>query len=190
MMSHMVPAGFELRPLESHQDDRGSFTEVFRESWWPGVEPVQWNVVRSTAGTLRGLHVHVVHQDVYILAQGSATLGLRDVRNGSPTEGCAVTVRLTGSELTVAVIPRGVLHGIVFDEPSLLVVGVTSYYDPADDIECLWSDPALGIDWPQPPTVISERDAAAPPLSVVLEQLQLWQPIGGEPSSQAPARGA
>jgi len=175
----VLPAGFQLRGLEGHSDPRGSFTEVFRESWWPGVAPVQWSVVRSASGTLRGLHVHVVHQDVYILADGSATLGLRDVRAGSPTEGVATTVRLTGAELQVAVIPHGVLHGVVFDEPSLLFVGVTAYYDPADDFACRWSDPALGIAWPSEPTLISERDAAAPSLSAVLEQLRPWQPIGG-----------
>lgn len=180
VLSATLPAGVERRSLSGHTDARGTFTEAFRESWWAGVAPVQWNVVRSAAGTLRGLHLHVVHQDVYILAEGSATLGLRDVRAGSPTEGISATLRLTGADLQVTVIPPGVLHGVVFDEPSLLFVGVTAYYDPADDIACRWSDPALGIDWPREPTLISDRDASAPPLSDVLEQLHTWQPIGGE----------
>ena len=179
VISTGLPAGFQLRRVEGHSDARGSFTEAFRESWWPGLAPVQWNVARSAAGALRGLHVHVVHQDVYILAEGAATLGLRDVRAGSPTEGVGAIVELNGRDLHVAVIPQGVLHGVVFREDSLLFVGVTAYYDPADDIACRWSDPALGIDWPLEPTLISERDASAPPLSDVLEQLQPWQPIGG-----------
>ncbi len=180
VVSTALPAGFQLRRLEGHSDARGTFTEAFRTSWWPGVEPVQWNVVKSAAGALRGLHVHVVHKDVYILAEGSATLGLRDVRAGSPTEGVAATVELIGTDLQVAVIPQGVLHGVVFHEASLLFVGVTTYYDPTDDVACRWSDPALGIEWPREPTLISERDASAPPLSDVLEQLQPWQPIGAE----------
>src|SRR3972149_1059 len=48
-----LPAGVRLLPLQMNRDDRGVFTEVFRRSWDTGIEPVQWNFVRSQAGGLR-----------------------------------------------------------------------------------------------------------------------------------------
>ena len=54
-----LPAGVVVRPLESHVDDRGTFTELYRQEWATGVSPIQWNAVRSDGGVLRGVHVHL-----------------------------------------------------------------------------------------------------------------------------------
>lgn len=66
-----LPRGVALRPFTTHHDERGSFTEVFREEWDTGVRPVQWNAVSSEAGVLRGVHVHVRHDDYLILLRGA-----------------------------------------------------------------------------------------------------------------------
>ncbi|MCH8346086.1 MAG: dTDP-4-dehydrorhamnose 3,5-epimerase family protein, partial [Chloroflexi bacterium] len=71
-----LPAGVHLRPLQANEDDRGVFTEVFRKVWDTGVDPVQWNFVTSRAGVLRGVHVHVRHDDYLILVKGRASVGL------------------------------------------------------------------------------------------------------------------
>ena len=182
----VLPAGVELHPLQRHLDHRGSFTEVFREEWSDGVEPVQWNFVRSAAGVMRGVHVHVVHDDVVIALEGRVTLGLRDVREASPTHGLTAAIDLSGAAPAVAVIPHGVVHGLLFSEATTLLVGVTSYYDPADDLECAWSDPDLAIPWPATPTLVSDRDQAAPPFSALLERIRPWQPfVLDEPNSGA-----
>lgn len=172
-----LPAGVRLHPLQSHVDDRGSMTEVFREEWGAGVRPVQWNFFRSAAGALRGVHVHVVHDDVAIPLEGRVTLGLRDVREASPTYGLSIALDLSGEARSFVVIPRGVLHGFLFHEATTLLVGVTSYYDPADDVPCLWSDPELGVPWPAVPSVVSDRDRTAPPFSELLERIRPWQPF-------------
>src|SRR3989304_9839168 len=82
-----LPAGVRLLPLQMNRDDRGVFTEVFRRSWDTGIEPVQWNFVRSQAGVLRGGHVHVRPVDYLIVLEGRASIGLRDLRRGSPPGG-------------------------------------------------------------------------------------------------------
>jgi dTDP-4-dehydrorhamnose 3,5-epimerase-like enzyme len=51
-----------------NRDLRGNLTELFREEWQCGVEPVQWNVARSARGSLRGVHVHALHDDPIVLA--------------------------------------------------------------------------------------------------------------------------
>src|SRR4051812_14024847 len=82
-----LPDGVALRPLDMNRDSRGSFTEVFREEWDTGISPVQWNIVSSEAGTLRGVHVHIRHDDYLTTLRGRASVGLRDLRRGSPAQG-------------------------------------------------------------------------------------------------------
>ena len=175
-----LPAGVRLQPLQSHRDHRGSLTEVFREEWGLGAEPVQWNFVRSAASTMRGVHVHVVHDDVVIVLEGQMTLGLRDVREASPTNGMPAALDLSDGAPMVAVIPHGVIHGFFFRGPATVLIGATRYYDPADDVECLWSDPSLGIPWPAVPTLVSDRDRAAPPFSALLDRIRPWQPFASD----------
>jgi len=163
-----LPAGVVLRPLQMQVDERGIFAEFFRESWEIGVAPVQWNAVSSVAGVLRGVHVHVIHADYLLLLQGRASIGLRDLRRDSPTEGLAALVELRGAELATLTIPPGVAHGFFFHEPSLHIYAVSAYWDPADELGCNWADPALEIPWPMTSAIISERDAALPPLSEVI----------------------
>ncbi|HEY7705195.1 MAG TPA: dTDP-4-dehydrorhamnose 3,5-epimerase family protein [Acidimicrobiia bacterium] len=164
--------------LTMFPDDRGVFTELYRESWGVGVSPVQWNVVRSNRGVLRGVHVHPTHDDYLTVVSGRATVGLRDLRRASPTEGIATTVDLAGEALSSIVIPHGVAHGFLFHEPSIHVYAVSHYWDTDDELACVWSDPDLGIDWPFEPTYISERDAEAQTFSQLLAVLEPLQPIG------------
>ena len=165
-----------------HHDPRGAVTEVFRESWETGIAPVQWNVVRSEAGVLRGVHVHVRHDDYLILLDGRALVGLRDLRPHSPTSGRTCLFEMRGDELAALTIPPGVAHGFYFPEAAVHLYAVSEYWDPADELGCHWADPALEIPWPAEPAILSTRDAAAPPLSVLLRQLESRQ------ETAAPAR--
>jgi dTDP-4-dehydrorhamnose 3,5-epimerase len=178
-----LPAGVRLRPLATHADPRGSFTEVFREEWEVGVEPVQWNVVRSAAGVLRGVHVHPRHGDYFLVVGGRALVGLRDLRRGSPTEGLSALVELRGDALAALTIPPGVAHGFYLPEPSIHLYSVSHYWDPADELGCHWRDPALGIPWPCTEPLLSPRDAEAAPLADLLSELEPWQPIAGPPAA-------
>lgn len=166
-----LPEGVSVVELRGHPDDRGRFTEVFRREWDLGVDPVQWNVVRSEAGVLRGVHVHPRHDDYLTVLAGRATVGLRDLRPGSPTADRAATVELNGERPAAIVIPHGVAHGFYFHEPSLHAYAVSHYWDPDDELACRWDDPEVGIEWPEPPRLVSERDASAPPLAELRARL-------------------
>ena len=102
MLLPLLPGGTLLRPLEAHADERGVFTELYRLEWETGVAPIQWNAVRSEAGVLRGVHVHIKHDDYLTLPYGRAVVGLRDLRQGSPTEGLSALVELRGDDPVVA----------------------------------------------------------------------------------------
>jgi dTDP-4-dehydrorhamnose 3,5-epimerase len=166
-----LPLGVRRIPFVHHPDTRGSLFEMFRASSEAGFTPVQWNVVRSHAGVLRGVHVHAVHSDYLVLVEGSALVGLRDLRSDSPTEGRAALVELRGDTSGALVVPPGVAHGFYFPEPSLHVYGVSHYWDPADELGCHWADPALGIPWPDVRPLLSDRDASAGTLGALRDAL-------------------
>lgn len=172
-----LPEGTFVHSLEPHLDERGSFTELFRAEWPTGVAPIQWNAVRSGEGVLRGVHVHLRHDDYLTVLVGRAAVGLRDLRRGSPSEGLSALVELRGDRPAALVIPHGVAHGFYFPEPSLHVYAVTEYWDLEDELSCRWDDPALEIPWPVDSAQVSERDAASPPLQALLDQLEPSQPI-------------
>ncbi len=173
----LLPAGTLLRPLEPHLDERGSFTELFRAEWETGVSPIQWNAVRSEAGVLRGVHVHLSHYDYLTVPAGRADVGLRDLRHGSPTHGLTALIELGEERPAALVIPPGVAHGFYFHEPSLHVYAVSEYWNPDDELGCRWDDPELAIPWPVRSPRLSERDAGSPSLRALLDELEPLQPI-------------
>ena len=172
-----LPVGTSLVPLEAHDDERGVFVELYRLEWETGVVPVQWNAVRSEAGVLRGVHVHIRHDDYLTVPFGRASVGIRDLRRDSPTEGLATVVELGAERPAALVIPHGVAHGFYFHEPSLHVYAVSEYWDPEDELGCHWADPELAIPWPVGSARVSERDEQSPPLSDLLGRLAPWQPL-------------
>ena len=156
-----LPVGVHVRPLVAHRDERGSLVELFRRSWEPAVDPVQWNVVRSRPGTFRGVHAHLRHDDYLVVLSGHGRIGLHDLRRTAPTFGLTAVVDLPGDEQASIVIPRGVAHGFFFPEPSVHVYAMTTEWDTADELACHFEDPELRIPWDIAPVHVSARDRAA-----------------------------
>lgn len=170
-----LPAGVRMLDLRPNIDERGVFTEMFRDEWPSGFAPVQWNLVNSHAGVLRGVHVHHAHDDYLLVAAGRMTVGLSDLRTESPHFGRGWVLDLSVHEPRAVVIPVGVAHGFQFTEPSTHVYAVSEYWNPNDELGCMWNDPGLAIDWPREPLTISDRDRALPSLAQLLEQLEPHQ---------------
>ncbi|MFO0702346.1 MAG: dTDP-4-dehydrorhamnose 3,5-epimerase family protein [Candidatus Andersenbacteria bacterium] len=175
--------GVSVLPLTTHPDERGDFTELFRRGW-VDVDFKQWNIARSNAGVLRGVHVHKKHYDYIVVVEGEGFFGMRDLRRGSPTEGCTYNVTLTGDRMRVLRIPPGVAHGFCFVQPTVHVYGVSEYWNLADELGCRYDDPDLGLRWPVAAPMISERDAALPSLRSLLPNVPAWQPTVSAPASQ------
>jgi dTDP-4-dehydrorhamnose 3,5-epimerase len=166
MPTETVPSPIEgvhiWRP-QVHADARGRFVEVFRTAAVP--EPMaQSNHSRSAAGVLRGLHYHRHQADLWYLVSGRARVGLADLRRRGQTPATHTFV-LDGETPTAMYVPAGVAHGYLAVTEIDLIYWVTHEYDPADEQGVAWDDPTLAIDWQlDAPPLVSERDAANPPL--------------------------
>ena len=113
---------------------------------------MQDNHSRSSKGVLRGLHYQVpphAQGKLVRVTQGSVYDVAVDVRRGSPTFGLSVGVELSGDNHRQLWLPPGMAHGfIVTSESADFLYKTTDYYAPQAEACVLWSDPALGIDWP------------------------------------------
>ncbi len=159
-----------------HGDDRGWFSEVFREDLFRrevgDVRFVQHNRSYSKPkGTVRGLHFQLEPR-----AQGKLVSCPRgrvldvavDLRRSSPSYGRHVVVELTAENGRQLWIPTGFAHGFcTLEEDCELAYLVTDYYSPEHDRGLAWNDPALGIDWPvtAESAVLSPKDTRQPSLA-------------------------
>jgi dTDP-4-dehydrorhamnose 3,5-epimerase len=160
----------KLISLEMHTDDRGVFTELFRQEWQTGITPIQWNMVNSNTNVLRGVHVHKKHWDYLIIAAGAARVGLLDLRIHCATYNNSVMLELSGHDLKAIVIPPGVAHGFYFLEPSTHIYSVSEYWNLDDELGCHFTDSGLdfGVEKPH----LSARDTQAGSLAQLMQQLQ------------------
>lgn len=160
-ISAALPDGCRRWPLAPITDHRGDFTELFRNVWFDTPPPIQWNLSRSGANVLRGVHVHARHWDYVIVLGGHMTLGLHDMRPDSATWRASAIVELSAGEPAVISIPPGVAHGFYFPVASLNLTGNSRYYDAPDHRRCRWDCAELGIDWPCAAPDLSPADEKA-----------------------------
>jgi dTDP-4-dehydrorhamnose 3,5-epimerase len=160
---------------ERFGDDRGYFAEVYSKRVWTdlglSVDFVQDNESLSAkTGTIRGMHFQVSpsEQGKLIRCQKGAILDVAvDIRDGSPTFGDHVAVRLDPDQGAQLWVPPGFAHGFCTLEPNTMIAyKVTCYYDPDADRGVRWDDPAFEIDWPvnSADALLSAKDRAAPTL--------------------------
>ena len=170
-----VPEVLLIEPVR-FGDERGFFSETYSQKvlaagGFSGAF-VQDNHSRSPKrGTVRGLHFQAppFAQDKLLRVTRGAILDVAvDIRRGSPTYGAAVAVELSAENWRQLLVPKGFAHGFqTLTDDCEVLYKVTDYYAPAAEAGLLWSDPALGIDWPlgTAEAVINARDAAWPALA-------------------------
>lgn len=163
--------GVRVVDLEVHPDARGSFVEFFRQAWLPTDHPpLQGNISRSVAGTMRAMHFHRQQWDYWFVLSGEMFVALTDLRSGSPTERATSTLRLDAAAPGGLFIPSGVAHGFLAETDLVFGYLVESYFDGTDEWGIAWDDPELGIDWPVADPVLSDRDRSNPSLAEALEE--------------------
>ena len=166
-----LPPGVELRKLAVHSDARGTLFEAYRHSRNKDEFTVQWVVVHGVANALRGVHVHRVHQDRIIPIVGRTLIGIQDLRSGTTDVGVAALLRLDAAEPHELIVPPGVAHGFYSEKPSSLLLGTSTEYDSRDDLGCAWNDPELRLPWDVRDPILSDRDARAGSLTLMIARL-------------------
>ncbi len=163
----------KLVTLTVHGDERGSFSETFREADWApllnGARFVQDNQSRSVAaGTVRGLHYQMppfAQAKLVQVISGRIFDVAVDLRRGSPTFRRHAAVELNDDGKQVYV-PAGFAHGFMTLVPNTIVTyKVTATYNSGLERGVSWDDPDLGIAWPRQATVLSPRDRQWPRLN-------------------------
>lgn len=172
---HMTPInGLLVLERTRHQDDRGSLDRIFDlEAAGDYLhEPVVAQVnhsVTSQRGTVRGMHYQCPpHPEFKIVTclKGKVFDVAVDVRKGSPT-----FLQWHGEVLTHGggrsiVLPPGLAHGFqALDDNCELIYIHGGPYRPEAEAGLRPDDPAIGIGWPEPVAMVSDRDSMHPLVS-------------------------
>ncbi len=169
-----VPDAFLLTPAV-HADGRGTFREQYRADALREVlghvpQVAQVNASTSRRGVLRGLHFADVGpgQAKYVWCARGAVLDVAvDLRTGSPAYGRSAAVRLDDETGCAVYLAEGLGHAfLALTDEAVVHYLCSTPYDPGAEHTVDPRDPALALPWPRDvPPVLSERDAAAPPLA-------------------------
>lgn len=149
-------------------DDRGHFLETYKQSAFDslGVRFVQENQSLSRRGVLRGLHFQKnprAQGKLVRVACGEVLDVAVDIRQGSPTYAQHVAVVLSDENHRMLYVPPGFAHGFyVLSDKATVIYLTTEEFVPDLDAGVLWSDPALGIPWPNQSPIVSEKDRNLP----------------------------
>lgn len=178
MKFHPTPlAGAHLLELDRREDSRGFLARFFceREFSAAGLENRFVQINNSTSnhkGTLRGLHYQMPpNAEVKLMRvlRGSIFDMIVDVRRNSPSFGGWFGARLDDRNRLMMYAPRGFAHGFLSLTDDVEVLYMSSaFYTPGAERGVRFDDPSVGMEWPIPPVIVSDKDRAWPDLSPAL----------------------
>jgi len=165
-------AGAFLVSLRKIVDDRGFFARGWCQDEFSHhgliANMVQLNVGFShKKGTVRGLHYQVPpHQEAKFVrcTRGAIFDVIVDLRAHSPTRGQWFGAELTADNALMVYAPEGFAHGYQTMADDTETYYLTSArYAAAAARGLRYNEPAFGISWPLPVSVVSDADAGWPP---------------------------
>lgn len=156
------------------EDHRGYFARKWclREFAEQGIDfvPLQASIAHNLRkGTLRGMHLQVapaLEAKLINCMQGSIFDVVLDLRSESPTYLQWFGTILSAENQRMLYLPERCGHGYQALEDNTNVYYLTSqYFAPAQARGARFDDPAFKIEWPLPPTAVSEADRGWPLVS-------------------------
>ncbi len=162
----VIPDVLIIEP-KIYEDERGFFFESYNERdlnavIGRSVKFVQDNHSKSKIGVLRGLHyqIHNPQAKLVRVVQGTIYDVAVDLREYSATFGKWISQELSAESKKQLWIPEGFAHGfLAVTEYAEVLYKTTDYRNPSAERTLLWSDPWLGISWPeQKKFILSEKD--------------------------------
>jgi len=149
------------------KDERGRFFRAWcaREFADHGVDffPVQANMGFSfLKGTLRGMHFQsepALEAKLIRCTRGAIFDVALDLRAGSPTFGEWFGATLSEENGEMLYVPERCAHGYqTLEDDSEMHYMASQVYTPAACRGVRYDDPRFSIEWPMPPSSISEQD--------------------------------
>lgn len=162
-----------------HRDERGFFSRTFDRDVVraAGLDPdafVQDSISRSRRGVVRGMHIRSGAGEAKLVrcSYGAVFDVVIDLRPESPTFRHREVFELTGDNQVTVYVPAGCAHGFqALTDPADVSYRIDRAHDPGEDVSIRYDDAELGIPWPLPVTLMSERDKAAPSLARAVASL-------------------
>ena len=157
--------------LEPREDSRGFFARTFdaKEFEARGMRPLvaQCNLSYNHAkGTLRGMHMQLApatEPKLVRCTRGAIYDVIVDMRADSPTYLQHFGVELTADNRRQLYVPDMFAHGyLTLTDHAEVAYQVGEFYSPGYERGLRYDDPTLGISWPIPIAVLSDKDAAWP----------------------------
>jgi dTDP-4-dehydrorhamnose 3,5-epimerase len=148
-------------------DERGFFARSFckEEFQKHGLDTdiVQCNIsYNKKKGTLRGMHYQVPpfeEAKIVSCTKGSIYDVVVDLRKESLTYCQWVSTELSEKNFKMMYIPKGCAHGFqTLEDEAIVYYQMTEFFHPECARGVRWDDPAIGIIWPVPARIISEKD--------------------------------
>jgi dTDP-4-dehydrorhamnose 3,5-epimerase len=167
--------------LERREDERGFFARAFCQNEFEehGLKPViaQANIgFNRKRGCVRGMHFQyppAAETKTVRCTRGAVLDIIVDLRPESPTFLEHVEVELTADNHRAIYIPERFAHGYqTLADETETSYQVGEFYTPGVEGGLRYDDPALGLSWPLPVSVISEKDAAWTLFSEVESELK------------------
>lgn len=160
-----------LIDIEPKQDERGFFARVWcrHELAAQGLdtEIAQESIsLNHRRGTLRGFHFqNAPHAETKIVycTRGAIFDVILDLRPQSPTLLRWQGIELSAGNHRAVYIPQGCAHAFqTLTDDAEVAYRISTFYAPQAGGGYRYDDPAFGVVWPLPISVISERDLSWP----------------------------
>ena len=173
--------------LERREDNRGFFARAFCQNEFKahGLKPViaQVNVASSvTKGTLRGMHFQyppAAETKIVRCTRGALLDIIVDLRPESDTYLQHIAVELNEDNHRALFVPERFAHGYqTLSDKTETSYEVGEYYTPEAEGGLMYNDPRLGLKWPMPVAVISEKDQKFPLLDQIEPELKRKMNLG------------
>jgi dTDP-4-dehydrorhamnose 3,5-epimerase len=167
--------------LERREDRRGFFARAFCQNEFEahGLKTfiAQINVASTRKkGSIRGMHFQyppAAETKLVRCTRGAILDIIVDLRPESPTYLEHVAVELNEDNHRALYVPERFAHGYqTLQDNTDTSYEVGEFYTPEVESGLLYNDPRLGLSWPLPVTVISDKDQAFPPLDRVEGELK------------------
>ena len=160
--------GAYLVEPQRREDSRGFFARTFCAQEFRDHHLAEKFVQCSTswngrAGTVRGLHYQSPPSCEVKLVRCTAGALLDvivDLRRDSPTYLQHIAVELTARNRLALYIPEMFAHGYqTLEDGTEIFYQMSQYYTPELSTGLRYDDPKIGIKWPLPVSVVSEKDS-------------------------------